>query len=83
MQLEERQAFLEDFMRQSATLESVRAEVVNGDATSDATSQAALAKQREALEEERRRYTEAAVKLGKDRIELEVRPAARAGFELS
>ena len=74
MQLEERQTFLEDVMRQSATLDNVRAEVIDGDsAATDATRQEALAKQREALEEERRRYTEAAVKLGKDRTELEVR----------
>lgn len=73
VQLEERQAFMEDFMGQSAAFEIARTEGVDEGATNEATNQVGLSQQREALEEERRRFTEAAVKLGKDRMELEVR----------
>lgn len=76
-QLEERQDFMEDFMKKSSAMHSaldgVRAGVADDDG---AESGDALARQRDALEDDRRRFTEAAVKLGKDRTELEVRPVS-------
>lgn len=71
-ELEERQDFMDDFVKKSALVQSTLESTQNSDDLEGEAS--ALALQKEALEEERKRFTEAAVKLGQDRLEMEVRP---------
>lgn len=71
-ELEERQDFMDDFVKKSALVQSTLESAQNSDDLEGEAS--ALALQKEALEEERKRFTEAAVKLGQDRLEMEVRP---------
>lgn len=71
-ELEERQDFMDDFVKKSALVQSTLESIQNSDDLEGEAS--ALALQKEALEEERKRFTEAAVKLGQDRLEMEVRP---------
>lgn len=83
-QLDERQAFLEDFVERSnaalvAASASASANVKadteglgEDEAEGLESVQQQLASQKKALEEERKKFTEAAVRLGQERAEIEV-----------